>query len=564
MARSKEKEKKKGAGFFRLRKNRKLKSSKQRDPGALEYIEEAVHVLRRAPVTLFLPYCIGTLPFLIAFLLFWNDMAYSGLARRTLPTAALSLTLLYLWMKCWQSVFTYHLHAFMSGTPAPGISFKQIKTLIQRQTFWHATAFIIMGPAILITIPLGRAVAFYQNITILDIRETTQSETFLERAIKQSKLWSGQATILVMLFFVFYLLVYMCWQTVIASIPLLGKILFGYESILGSSADSIFNSVTVPMALAFTVLSVDPIVKTTYFLRCYYGESRQNGEDLLVALHELRKRTGKAASILALIATLGTLFFAPHPTHAQEDVPLETVQPASSHELNDSIDRTLSKREYSWRFPRSDSSQWDLEEITWYTKLRDAMEDAVEWFFDLFEFENEREEKEASDWDLQGALETVAYIALFCFIAIIAFFIVKVLRDRQSGPAYAEAAPVEEALPDLTDEEVTADSLSLSRWVLYAKELLAQGSYRLAMRAYFLAQLAHFSDQGLIKVHRFKSNRDYYRELARRSHSPENLLDIYNEEVQLFEGSWYGERAVGPQEIESMEQHLKTLGVALG
>ena len=70
--------------------------------GGLELLDRAVRLLRAAPATCHLAYLVGTVPFLLALLLFWSDMARSALAEQHVLSASLGVALLYLWMKAWQ------------------------------------------------------------------------------------------------------------------------------------------------------------------------------------------------------------------------------------------------------------------------------------------------------------------------------------------------------------------------------------------------------------------------------------------------------------------------------
>ena len=70
--------------------------------------------------------------------------------------------------------------------------------------------------------------------------------------------------------------------------------------------------------------------------------------------------------------------------------------------------------------------------------------------------------------------------------------------------------------PDIADENVRADQLPEDGWTKLARELLERGEFRLAMRAFYLASLSHLAARNLISIARFKSNRDYERELRRR------------------------------------------------
>jgi len=60
------------------------------------------------------------------------------------------------------------------------------------------------------------------------------------------------------------------------------------------------------------------------------------------------------------------------------------------------------------------------------------------------------------------------------------------------------------------------------------------------MRAFYLASLAHLAQRNLISIDRFKSNREYERELRRRAHSFPDLLSVFDDNLSIFERIWYG------------------------
>jgi len=72
------------------------------------------------------------------------------------------------------------------------------------------------------------------------------------------------------------------------------------------------------------------------------------------------------------------------------------------------------------------------------------------------------------------------------------------------------------------------------------RELLARGDFRLALRAFYLASLAHLAAKNLVTLAKFKSNLDYERELRRRGHSLPELPPLFSENVSVFDRAWYG------------------------
>jgi hypothetical protein len=97
-----------------------------------------------------------------------------------------------------------------------------------------------------------------------------------------------------------------------------------------------------------------------------------------------------------------------------------------------------------------------------------------------------------------------------------------------------------EAVPDLTDETIRADQLPEDGWTKLARQLLENGEYRLATRAYYLATLANLAQRNLVGIAHFKSNRDYESELHRRGHAIPGLAPVFGENLLMLERIWYG------------------------
>jgi len=116
----------------------------------------------------------------------------------------------------------------------------------------------------------------------------------------------------------------------------------------------------------------------------------------------------------------------------------------------------------------------------------------------------------------------------------------------------AESAP---DLPDIEAEETTADELPEDGWLTLARDLLERGEPRLALRALFLATLARLDGIQLIRIARFKSNRDYLRELERRARTEPDLRIAFLENMRLFESVWYGAHDPTPERVHRFTEN---------
>ena len=86
---------------------------------ALDLVEEAFHLVRRAPAAALIAYCIGSLPFVLGLLYFWSDMARSAFAEERLLTGSIGMMLLFFWMKGWHAVYAQSLLALLCGEALP-------------------------------------------------------------------------------------------------------------------------------------------------------------------------------------------------------------------------------------------------------------------------------------------------------------------------------------------------------------------------------------------------------------------------------------------------------------
>jgi hypothetical protein len=88
---------------------------------------------------------------------------------------------------------------------------------------------------------------------------------------------------------------------------------------------------------------------------------------------------------------------------------------------------------------------------------------------------------------------------------------------------------------------------------------LERGELRLAMRAFYLASLAHLSERNLLTLARFKSNRDYERELLRRSHALPEVARLFSENVSVFDGIWYGLHEVTDESVAAFRANVERI-----
>src|SRR5206468_1655215 len=135
-------------------------------PGAVDVLDEAVHLLRLAPPGALLSFYAGSVPFVLGFLYFWSDMSRNAFARRHVAEAALVMALLYVWMKAFQAVFARNLRVRLSGPTVRGLRPSAWARHLLAQAALQPTSLFVLPLAAFVLLPYGWVYAFYQNLSV--------------------------------------------------------------------------------------------------------------------------------------------------------------------------------------------------------------------------------------------------------------------------------------------------------------------------------------------------------------------------------------------------------------
>ena len=528
---------------------------------ALALVEAAVRLLRAAPAGALLAYYIGSAPCVLGLLYFLADMSHGAFARRHLLEAALAAAGLYVWMKCWHAVFAAKLRAhLLLETESPWTA-RRIARLALVQIAVQPTGLFVRIFAAQVLLPYVWTYSFYQNVGILGDGTEPGIGAVLRGAARQAGLWPRQAHVALLQLFGFGLLVWINLSIVIAGAPWVLKMFFGIESMITRDPSVLLNTTLLAATLAATYLCIDPIRKAVFVLRCFHGASLHSGDDLRVGVKTLRRRALAAAALL--LVTLSV--FAPA-ARAEEAPPPARV---ASGELSDSLDTVLQRREFAWRLPAVQDVRSD-EEKGWLATFLDALwkrlRALVKWGFevigkiqDWFRKTFHRDPKPDDARDTGGSVNWSA-VARWTFFGLLGALLIllgvmlwRYFRGHRPRVVAAQPLPT---VPDLNAEDVTADQLPEDGWLTLARDLMQSGQLRLALRASYLAGLAHLGHRELIRLARHKSNRDYDRELQRRARAQPELLTAFDRNLAAFERSWYGEHEVTAETLGDFSQNL--------
>jgi len=574
---------------------------KSRDRGgksAVDILEEATHLLR-ANTSLLAPYYFGSLPFILGLLYFWTDMSTGADAWRHCSEASWGLTLLFIWMKTWQGLYARRLLERIRGEASSGWGLRRMMRAAAIQTAIQPWGLLILPIAFIIMLPFPQAFAFFQNASLIGSGDEGNLRAVVQKSWRQASLWPMQNTLILWLtspfllgvaaFFVFVLVpvsssfnpgasvsfllivaalavIPLCPLGIVTALnigmavlllPWLLKILFDIETIFSMSRIHIMNNTFFAVVCSLTYLCLDPLMKASYCLRCFYGESLRTGEDLKVALRSCA-RPGPVVALLLVV------FLAFGPFDKALAKSNKTAIPGgdasvSPQQLDSAIESVIHYPEYSWRLPRErppdiagrHTALYDfLDSIigilrTGWNYVKDGLAKAWNFIKDILSRiipSLPKLEKPDAHWT--SFSRALIIIPLVCIMALLVFLAWRAWKDRRPPTVATDVAV--KPVPDITREDLDATALPEEDWLNLAGELMGKGELRLALRAVYLATLACLARQELITIAKYKSDREYELELRRRSHTQPQLAGVFAENRALFESAWYGLHEVTP------------------
>jgi len=540
---------------------------RQQGKGAFDLLEEATHLLRTAPAATLAVYFLGSIPFVLGLLFFWADMSRSPLAPQHLAGASFVLAALFFWMKFCHARFARRLRAQAAGEVFSPAGWRPAVRIFFNQAIIQSWGLLILPLALVPALPFAWVFAQFQNVTVSDDGSEASASGLGKKSWKLARLWPQQNHVLILVLIGFAFFVFLNWMTVCLALPQLGKMLFGVESVFTQSPYALLNTTFFAATAGLTYLCVDPIVKAVYVLRCFYGESLQSGEDLKTDLKPFVSRTLKTAAAVFILLVMA--FTAPVQAESTNPTPpLVAGQKISPPDLDQTISQTIHERKYLWRMPREQVVGPDASQGVITRFINKAAEQIRAWartcsewldkmWRKLFSHRSNHADSSAPGYGWIMSLQILLYGLIAAAIAALVIFLMRVWRNRRAATVTA-SEPIQPA-PDLADENVRADQLPEDGWTRLARELLERGEFRLAMRAFYLASLAHLATRNLISIARFKSNYDYERELRRRAHAFPDLLTVFGDNLSIFERIWYGLHEVNDELVRQFAANVERL-----
>ena len=251
----------------------------------------------------------------------------------------------------------------------------------------------------------------------------------------------------------------------------------------------------------------------------------------------------------------------------------------SPPDLDRSIEQVLGRREFNWRLPREKPADDNSDKgvfaafmdglietlRSWAKAIGRAVKAVVRGVADVIDWLREKifgrrataHESGSTGTDWMVSLQGLIFVLLVLVACAVAILFYRTWRRR--GARKEIASQVVALVPNVADENVIASQLPEDDWLRLARELMGKGELRLALRALYLAGLAHLAQREMIRVAKFKSNRDYEQELCRRARALPELQAAFSENVGIFDRVWYGLHAVTEEALLRFQINLEKI-----
>jgi hypothetical protein len=519
--------------------------------GAIDLLEDAMHALRAAPAATIVCHPIGSVPFVLGLLIFWNNMGQPRTPDSTCAFEALALAFLLLWMNCWRAVFAGRLHRQLGGRPELPWTRRRLWRLVSSQAFFGGTKPVAMALAFGVILPLPWMAAFYRSAAALADREDLDLTQLMAKARKLAGLEQRQGWGILLLLTVLYLILLLNVMILLAVLPQLVRILTGYESVFSRAGTNyVSNSLFWLAGMALSWMAFDPFTQAVYCLRSFHLESRETGEDLRAAL-----RMVVSAALIVLGVFVGQ-------AHGLQ-------RPLRPLDLDQSIRRTLQSPEYDWRLAPPATKQ--SGNVPWLVRVTDRLADTVQHALRsigdaIVRLVDWLRQKLSSPSPIETgsppglALHWSVYVLIAALLALTALIVWR-LRRAKSKPARPLAAG--SAAVSLHDENLLADRLPEEEWIALAESCARDGDYRAALRALYLANLAWLGRHEWIGIHPGKTNREYELEVRRRAREFPEARALFAVNIASFERAWYGMHSVTAEDTDAFRERLQQIKVAM-
>src|SRR5439155_19597229 len=167
-----------------------------------------------------------------------------------------------------------------------------------------------------------------------------------------------------------------------------------------------------------------------------------------------------------------------------------TVKP---DELDRAIEQVMQQPEYTWRLPRERSIQQHPKSKlgswvhsvgrtvdSWAKAAGRAVDKLIKW---LTPKTRPSSGNAGFELDWLFGVKGLIFLLVLIIAALLLLLLVRLWKQRHDAEVPQLMAQALAPVPDLADEDVGADQLPVDGWIIMARDFLARGDLRLALRA---------------------------------------------------------------------------------
>jgi hypothetical protein len=518
----------------------------------MRQLDEAFGLLVNAGLPVLAGYAAATLPFLALAGLWWADVSWGVVSTAKSHLWAIVLLSAFILMRCGHAWFMAQLWRRMEGRAWQPWTRARWMRVASHAVACQPMQILALLPAAILTFPLPVVLAWGHTASLRSAIGEEPLHEAQARSFKLSIAWfsslsTGQ-------FLVLFGGIMLALNLLVAALLLVYLLSAFTGSTIAPAIGpmQMLNTTTWIWILLTTYFLTDPLLRAWMTRRLFLLEARADGADLRSTIAELRSQR---ASLILRIGALALALLMPMQGLRAEEPPPPSV-PASGafiqpEELRRSLERTLASPEFLWRLPPPPKVEQDSEESTFGQWIKDRLTAFRDFVRRLISRLERNGQEPSGDWSF-GTLkfgELTLYAIIFAASIILLWLLFRNLRSRSQTTPVAKVAGVSAAptAKDLESPETTASDQPSNAWSRLAEELASKGEWRLSMRAWHLASIAHLGERGYLSIRRSKSDRDYARELARRGQA--GVTDRFLMQSGLFAERWYGRKTANEETV---------------
>jgi uncharacterized membrane protein len=400
--------------------------------------------------------------------------------------------------------------------------------------------------AIASILPIAWTSSFFRNATIEAGLPDSTLRGVIAKSAKRASVNARGNWLGILVLWVISLLTFLNVYILAALLPLLIRMFSGIETDFTRYVGSFFGFNLFCVVVALSWLLLDPLVLSYSVVRCFDQEARTDGRDLLAQLRP-------AAALALLLLT----FAWPHSLTAAQTA-------ITKDKLSRAVEQAAKSADYAWLRAHKSSKANDDTFISRLDRdIDDVFKTVGSWFSGVKNWWKrmwERSRPEASSEPAAGKPVSSDVLWLLYSLAtlVLVAAVIVVWRSRVKPVEPSAIATSLTPTPDLNKETLLASDLPEEEWLRMARELLAKGELRLAVRAMHLSNLSYLGSQQFIRIAKSKSNSIYEREIRLRPRGGE-VSAPFVQSNRSFERVWYGFHEVTAESIEVFQQNVEAI-----